>query len=102
MKLKFGLGASGQKNFETYLNSNIKNGGPLKAINMEVMKQKSPQTYEKGSRLLSPDQISISRLPKLNRFNVRKLNDIAKADATSERRSGMSHSASQSFFKRKS
>ena len=48
----------------------------------------------------SPDELSNAKLPTLNRYNVRKLNDSA-AHVTPERRSQMSHSASQSFFKRK-
>ena len=69
-------------------------------IAMENLQTISGQQDIGSGRQKSPDQLSNAKLPSLNRYNVRKLNDSA-GNITPDRRSMMSHSASQSLFKRK-
>ena len=90
LKEKMGLAANGQnRGFESYINK------PMKAISGTVDMEKQPEGRTRDG------SYDAEKLPKLNRFNVRSLDESSQGGLiTPDRRSGINKSVSQASFNR--
>ena len=110
--IKIGAGMSARKN-----NINHELNKPLKAsasvINMEYMKNGGVRPLDSMSTVGAGDGVDVSKLPKLNRYNVRALNDshasgflmspknLISPDRRSNVNNTLNHSVSQASFYQK-
>ena len=108
--MKIGAGMSARKN---NINHDVKKRLKASAsvINMEYMKNGGVRPLDSMSTIGAAEGVDVSKLPKLNRYNVRALNDShassflmsPKTALSPDRRSvnNLNHSVSQASFYQK-